>query len=55
MDYDDDHFDDEQSNDEDNEEDDECQPPQCIQDIELQTDEDFDMEEMEDLSHDEHD
>ena len=46
-------FEDEESNDDDDDDDDDHQPQQHTQDIKLQTDEDVDMEEMEDLPHDE--
>ena len=57
VDYDNNHSEDEESDEESNDDDadDECQPQQCIQDINLQTDEDIDMEETEDLPHDEQD
>ena len=48
------HFEDKESDDDDDD-DDECQPQQHTQDIKLQTDEDVDMEETENLLHDEQD
>ena len=55
VDCDNNHFEDEDSDDDDDKDDDEHQPQQCTQDIKLQTDDNIDMEEMEDLLHDEQD